>query len=86
MMCLLPIDCKSLYESPEQYDIEYDYLKDDIPYYTDLLSKHPGSVLELACGTGRVTVELSKAGFEMTGLDLYFSHFIVIGTGPFKSY
>lgn len=31
---------------------------------------HVAKVLELACGTGRVLVELSRSGFEVYGLDL----------------
>jgi SAM-dependent methyltransferase len=64
------LDCMELYNSPRQYDIEYDDLKDDIPYYLDRIAPKGSSVLELACGTGRVTMELAKAGFSMTGLDI----------------
>ena len=33
-------------------------------------NKKPGLVLDLACGTGNLTLELAKRGYDMTGLDL----------------
>ena len=34
---------------------------DDIPFYIEHLPSADASVLELGCGTGRVTIPLSKA-------------------------
>jgi len=62
----------------------YDYIKDanlydldqrdivvaDIPFYIEYAQKSKGLILELGCGTGRVSIELAKAGFYITGLDL----------------
>jgi SAM-dependent methyltransferase len=43
-------------------------------YITEILSKQgigpPARLLDLACGTGTVTLLLAEAGFRMTGLDL----------------
>lgn len=63
------LDCMKLYEDPDQYDIEYDDLKDDIDYY---LKRIPAGqhVLELGCGTGRVSIELAREGRKVTGLDI----------------
>ncbi len=63
------------------YDLDAEgYGRDDIRFYrryADRLagSLHGGkaertSVLELACGTGRVSLPLAQAGFKVTGLDL----------------
>lgn len=58
----------SLYDLPEVYDRA-------IPpgpcerFYRALAEAAGGPVLELACGTGRLTVPLAEAGVEMTGLD-----------------
>ena len=43
----------------------------DIPFYSGLLGQRGerGSVLELGCGTGRLTVPLAEAGFEVVGID-----------------
>ncbi len=35
--------------------------QDDIPFYLEYASKLYGSILELACGTGRVTILLANA-------------------------
>lgn len=39
-------------------------------FYSALAREAGGSVLELACGTGRVTIPLVKSGFPVTGLDI----------------
>jgi SAM-dependent methyltransferase len=45
-------------------------VKDDIPFYLDYAGLIGGEILEIACGTGRVTLPLARAGFRVTGLDL----------------
>lgn len=42
----------------------------DTPFYLDLAQSLPGPVLELGCGTGRVTLALARAGLQVVGLDL----------------
>lgn len=32
--------------------------------------KYGGPVLELACGTGRITIPIAKEGFDVTGIDI----------------
>jgi len=45
--------------------------KDDIPFYLEYAAKTSGGdILELACGTGRVTIPLAKAGNNVWGIDL----------------
>lgn len=39
-------------------------------YYTSLALAAEPPVLELGCGTGRVTIAIARAGVEVTGLDL----------------
>ena len=43
-------------------------------FILDALERHRlplgAEIVDLACGTGVITVELAKAGFKMTGLDL----------------
>ncbi|HAH05694.1 MAG TPA: class I SAM-dependent methyltransferase [Elusimicrobia bacterium] len=42
---------------------------DDLPFYLCLARAARGSVLELCCGTGRLTLPLAGAGVDITGLD-----------------
>ncbi len=41
----------------------------DIPFYVDLARQFGGPVLELGCGTGRVLLEIARAGIEICGVD-----------------
>ena len=46
--------------------------RDDVPFYADLALEAAASdqgVLELACGTGRVTIPVAQTGARTTGLD-----------------
>lgn len=56
---------------PDLYDVEHrgDIQPGEIAFYRDLALQHGGPVLELGFGTGRVGLELARAGIEVTGLD-----------------
>jgi SAM-dependent methyltransferase len=53
------------------YDLFYQQQTDDINFYLKLASQMAGHprILDLACGSGRITLPLLQAGFEVTGLD-----------------
>jgi SAM-dependent methyltransferase len=60
----------------QSYDKDIDtagaVVLDDIPFYVDLAREAAAAglrVLELGCGTGRVTIPIAEAGVEITGLD-----------------
>lgn len=44
-------------------------VKDDIPFYKELAWKHGRKALELGVGTGRVALELARAGIFVWGID-----------------
>jgi ubiquinone/menaquinone biosynthesis C-methylase UbiE len=50
----------------------YDALKaqNDVSFYLSQAQMARGPVLEIGCGTGRVTIPLAEAGVEITGLDV----------------
>ena len=52
------------------YDLLYENMQHDVPFYLDMAKETGGPVLELACGTGRVLLPLAQAGFDVTGLDV----------------
>ena len=41
----------------------------DLPFWLDLVAGSAGPVLELACGTGRITVPVARSGQAIVGLD-----------------
>lgn len=42
----------------------------DADFYLELARAAPGPALELGCGTGRVALQLARAGIQVTGLDI----------------
>lgn len=53
------------------YDIDqHPPSNEDIPYYIEKASRFGSPILELACGTGRVTIPLAEAGYTVYGFDL----------------
>ncbi len=51
------------------YDDWLSGMKDDITYYTEVFRGFSGSVLELACGTGRLVLPIARSGVAVEGLD-----------------
>jgi len=42
----------------------------DVAFYRDAAREFGDPILELGCGTGRITMALAEAGKRITGLDL----------------
>jgi SAM-dependent methyltransferase len=59
----------SPYEAPELYDLLFDSLDFDIPYWIETARTAGGPVLELACGTGRILLPIRKTGIDVEGID-----------------
>jgi SAM-dependent methyltransferase len=57
------------YDDPEYYDFAYRNRRDDVAYYVRLARLSRGPVLEYGVGTGRIAVELCRAGIDVTGID-----------------
>ena len=63
-----------LYRRPDEYDLEHLGDDEDIQFYVSLArTLKPKSILELACGTGRITIPLAeegaRSGYSILGLD-----------------
>src|SRR5829696_1497604 len=41
----------------------------DVPFWQRVAAKARGAVLELGCGTGRVSLPLARAGIRLIGID-----------------
>jgi SAM-dependent methyltransferase len=59
----------SPYDAPELYDILFDTLDFDIPFWTEVARQAGGPVLEAGCGTGRILLRLIEAGLDADGFD-----------------
>jgi SAM-dependent methyltransferase len=65
------IDHNNLEEfaDPHSYDIE-DTSDTGIAFYSALAQETGGPMLEIACGTGRVSIPIARLGFAVTGVDI----------------
>lgn len=63
-------DGSGIYWDGRHYDAFNKPDQDDFKFYLAAAKKARGPVLELACGTGRLTIPLKKEGIAITGLDL----------------
>lgn len=52
------------------YDMIYGNYKDDLAFYVEEAKKTNGKILEIACGTGRIYLELLKQGMNAVGIDI----------------
>jgi SAM-dependent methyltransferase len=57
------------YTDPILYDAENHDFAPDGPFFLDLARQTGGPVLELACGTGRLTIPLAREGIAIAGID-----------------
>jgi SAM-dependent methyltransferase len=67
-------DMGEYYERVDDYDLEYQgQSEQDVPFWRELVLRYtPQRVLELACGSGRIGIELlhGPGSFQMEGLDI----------------
>lgn len=64
-----PLDCADLYSNGQHYDLISSDLTEDIPFYQRRIQEYGQPVLELACGTGRLTIPLKQSGIDIDGID-----------------
>jgi len=55
--------------NPKFYDLTFRDLRNDIPFYVRQAKEAGGKILEVACGSGRVYLELLKEGLDAYGID-----------------
>ncbi len=51
------------------YDLENADFVEDLDFWVGLAKEANGAVLELGCGTGRVTQQIARAGINIVGID-----------------
>ncbi|HEX8229956.1 MAG TPA: class I SAM-dependent methyltransferase [Chloroflexia bacterium] len=57
------------FSDPHNYDVE-DSSDTGVAFYSALAQETGGPVLEIACGTGRVSIPIARLGLAVTGLDI----------------
>jgi len=58
-----------IYLDGRHYDQLFANGDEDLPFWISQANQYGDPVLELACGTGRITVALALAGFNVSGID-----------------
>lgn len=53
----------------EMYDYEHCGRNQDINFYTEIATQQKGSILDIGCGTGRISIPLAQQGFFVTCID-----------------
>lgn len=67
------------------YDLELENFHDDLPFYRKHLPTQPCAILELGCGSGRISRPLAADGYRLTGIDLSFPMLASAKTNPAAS-
>jgi 2-polyprenyl-3-methyl-5-hydroxy-6-metoxy-1,4-benzoquinol methylase len=63
-------DFLALYDDAEFYDAEFATREHEVPFYCRWSARAGGPILEVACGSGRLTLPIAEQGLEIVGLDL----------------
>lgn len=61
-------DIDHIYRDGRHYDRLFE--EPNMTFWLDLIGKYGGPVLELGCGTGKLTIPIAEAGYEVAGIDL----------------
>src|SRR5258706_1275702 len=57
--------------SADFYDLDFTGPQyEDVQFYLDLVKQHCNEVLELCCGTGRITIPIAKNNISVTAIDV----------------
>ncbi|MEG0471407.1 MAG: class I SAM-dependent methyltransferase [Solibacillus sp.] len=59
------------YDDPTLYDKENDAYIPEIPFLLKWVAKKQGPIIDLACGTGRVTIPLAENRNSLIGVDIH---------------
>ncbi|HWL23471.1 MAG TPA: class I SAM-dependent methyltransferase [Ureibacillus sp.] len=59
------------YDNPSLYDKENENYIAELPFLLEWASKNDGTIIDLACGTGRVTIPLAQEGYKLIGVDIH---------------
>lgn len=67
---MTPLADMEVYEDAQFYDLEFADRRHDADFFIEQAKRASGPVLEVACGTGRITLPIARAGVDIAGLDI----------------
>ena len=59
------------YDDPILYDTENDTYLPEVPFLLKWAENKQGTIIDFACGTGRTTIPIAKAGYKLLGVDIH---------------
>lgn len=59
-----------MYQWADYYDLTQLGVSGDVDFYREMAKNAGGKVLDLACGTGRISIPVAQDGVDVTGIDL----------------
>ncbi|MGD8861252.1 MAG: class I SAM-dependent methyltransferase [Myxococcales bacterium] len=65
----LRLGTEALYRDARYYDHVYRRRRADVRFYVEMARRHGDPVLELGAGSGRVALQLARAGFDVVAVD-----------------
>lgn len=70
-ICKKTLENAEEYEQPLLYDKENEEYQPEMALLLKWAQKKNGKIIDLACGTGRITIPLARHGFDCTGVDIH---------------
>ena len=67
---MIDYDSFEEFQDPETYDVVCDAFAEDYPFIEQWVEKLGGPLLDLACGTGRMSIHMALRGYAVTGVDV----------------
>lgn len=62
-----PLDCQKIYTDADFYNQEFADRTHEISFFLKHAQLRSGPILEVACGTGRITLPIARAGIAADG-------------------
>jgi ubiquinone/menaquinone biosynthesis C-methylase UbiE len=59
------------YDNPVLYDKENEAFSPELPFLIEWAAKQEGPIIDIACGTGRITIPLAQSGHKLIGVDVH---------------
>lgn len=70
-VCKKNLENAEEYEQPLLYDKENEGYQPELALLLKMAKEKPGKIIDLACGTGRMTIPLASNGLDCVGVDIH---------------